>query len=239
MEPASPRMTAQTREVLCDRILVAAASATCQTVDVTIPGADSMRIAILGWGSLRWEEQTDKAREFNKHRRGDWQSDGPRLKLEFSRVSSSRGGALTLVLDSRNGESCQVAYTCSRRKCPDDAICDLRCRESTTLANIDFYFADGSRNARPRNNEEALTSIKNWATEKRIDVVVWTALESNFEEKSTCKSSFSIEAARNHIESLPPAGKAKAAEYIRRAPDFIETPLRRVFQSEPWFKSVQ
>ena len=232
-------MTAQTREVLCDRILVAAAPATGQTVDVTTPGADFMRIAILGWGSLLWEEQTDKAREFNKHRNGGWHPDGPRLKLEFSRVSRSRGNALTLVLDYHEGESCQVAYTLSKRKCPDDAICDLRCRESTTLENIGFYFADGSRNARPRNNEEALTSIKNWATEKRVDVVVWTALKSNFEDKSTCKSSFSIEAARNHIQSLPPAGKAKAAEYIRRAPDFIATPLRRVFQSEPWFKSVR
>ena len=48
MEPASPRMTAQTREALCDRILIAAAPATGQTVDVTTPGADFMRIAILG-----------------------------------------------------------------------------------------------------------------------------------------------------------------------------------------------
>ena len=211
---------------------------TRQPEDATIRAVKPMQIAILGWGSLLWEDQTDRAREFDEHRNDNWCYDGPSLKLEFSRVSSSRNHALTLVLDYRNGEACHVAYTLSKRKCPDDAICDLRCREGTLLANIGCYFADDSQDPR-FNDEEALTSIRNWATEKSIDIVVWTDLENNFKKKSKCKKCFSIEAARAHIQALDPKGKAKAAEYVWRAPNFIKTPLRRALQAEPWFERLR
>ncbi len=188
-----------------------------------------MKIAILGWGSLLW----DHCAEFDKQHE-DWQCDGPSLKLEFSRVSRSRIDALTLVLDLNNGESCQVAYALSKRKNPDDAICDLRCREGTTLENIGFYFVDGSREQ--SREEEVLIGIQSWALERKIDIVIWTDLASNFREKSKCKKPFSIEAALYHIQALDTEGKAKAAEYVWRAPEFIDTPLREALQSKPWFQ---
>lgn len=67
-----------------------------------------MKIAILGWGSLLWDQRA----EFDK-KHEDWQFDGPSLMLEFSRVSQTRNGALTLVLDFNNGKPCQVAYACT------------------------------------------------------------------------------------------------------------------------------
>jgi hypothetical protein len=190
-----------------------------------------MKIAILGWGSLLW----DQCAEFDKQHE-DWQFDGPSLKLEFSRISETRNDALTLVLDSDNGKSCQVAYALSKRNNPDDAICDLRCREGTTLENICFYFADGSRKQPRKRGIETLKSIQSWASGRKIDVVIWTNLESNFSEKSKCKKSFSIDAALCHIQALDTEGKAKAAEYVWRAPKFIDTPLRRALQSQPWFQ---
>jgi hypothetical protein len=188
-----------------------------------------VKIAILGWGSLLW----DKNPEFDEQH-GDWQFDGPCLKIEFSRVSQKRNGALTLVLDTKNGKSCQVAYAFSKRKSPDDAICDVRSREGTTLKNVGFYFADNSR--KKAREEEVLRTIQNWASEKKIDVVIWTDLESNFQEKSKCGKPFSIEAALCHIQALDSEGKAKAAEYVWRTPTFVETPLREVLQSQPWFQ---
>ena len=190
-----------------------------------------MKIAILGWGSLLW----DQCAEFDKQHE-DWQFDGPSLKLEFSRISETRNDALTLVLDSDNGKSCRVAYALSKRNNPDDAICDLRCREGTPLKNIGFYFADGSRK-QPRKIEtlKSIQSIQSWASEKKIDVVIWTDLASNFKKKSKCKKPFSIDAALCHIQALDAEGKAKAAEYVRRAPKFIDTPLRRALQLHPWF----
>jgi hypothetical protein len=56
------------------------------------------RIAILGWGSLLW----DKRPNFDEQH-DDWQFDGPALPPEFSRVSSSRSGVLTLVIGAVPG----------------------------------------------------------------------------------------------------------------------------------------
>lgn len=189
----------------------------------------SVMIAILGWGSLLW----DKRPEFDEQHE-DWQFDGPSLKIEFSRVSQTRNGALTLVLDTKNGKSCQVAYALSKRQNPDDAICDVRSREGTTLKNVGFYFADNSR--KQAREEDVLETIKNWASEKKVDVVIWTDLESNFQKKSKSGKPFSIEAALCYIQALDSEGKAKAAEYVWRTPTFVETPLRVALQSQPWFQ---
>jgi hypothetical protein len=50
------------------------------------------KIAILGWGSLLWDKSK---REFDDQHDG-WRFDGPVLKIEFSRISSSHDNALTL-----------------------------------------------------------------------------------------------------------------------------------------------
>jgi len=103
---------------------------------------------------------------------------------------------------------------------------------------VGFYFADGSReHAR---EEEALKSVRRWASENKMDVVVWTDLASNFEEESKIigNKPFSMEAALSYVQALSPEEKAKAAEYVWRAPAFIDTPLRRALQSQPWFQNA-
>ena len=72
-----------------------------------------------------------------------------------------------------------------------------------------------------------------WAKEQKLDVVVWTALPSNFDEK--VGQPFSIPCAIAYLKGLPPEGRAKAAEYIWRAPEFVRTPLRTAIEREPWF----
>jgi hypothetical protein len=95
------------------------------------------RIAILGWGSLLWDESH---KDFDE-RHEDWKFDGPILKLEFSRKSVSRGNALTLVIDPAHEQECQVAYALSKRTDPEEAIADLCAREKYTGC----CFADNSR----------------------------------------------------------------------------------------------
>jgi hypothetical protein len=187
-----------------------------------------MRIAILGWGSLIW----DKRAAFDEQH-DDWQFDGPSLKIEFSRVSQSRNEALTLVLDPQHGKLCRVAYALSRRQTHDDAICDLRCREGTTLKNIGLYFVDGSQ-SRSR-DAESLKTIQAWISPKKFDAVIWTDLPSNFQEKSRVRKRFSVKNAISHIQALDVVGKATTAEYVWRAPEFIKTPLRKALESQPWF----
>lgn len=186
-----------------------------------------MTIAILGWGSLLWD--TNPAFDAQHDH---WKMEGPVLPIEFCRVSTSRGGALTLVLDTEHGQRCRVAYCLSKRKNIDDVVCDLRCREGTTVSNI-------GRCVRGNNCGSGFgADISAWAEEKSLDAVVWTALKSNFQTKSHCRQAFSVRRALAHIQSLDSIGKSKAAEYIWRAPDFVDTPLRRALQVEPWFKSL-
>lgn len=178
------------------------------------------KIAILGWGSLLWDAKP----EFDRYL-DTWQYDGPRLKLEFSRKSKTRNGALTLVIDNQHGCECAVAYCFSKRKSLDDAIADLRCREGTISNNIGFWSASGKNRGRDR---IAVASIAKWACDNSIGSVVWTDLASNFE-------GFSIQQALSHVQGLEPIGKAKAAEYVWRAPDFIKTNLRAALEGAPWF----
>jgi hypothetical protein len=184
------------------------------------------QIVILGWGSLLWDTRP----EFDDQHE-PWQYDGPEIKLEFSRVSRSRHGALTLVIDSKNGVPCRVAYARSKRKDPEDAICDLRCREGTTRSNIGCLFSDGSR--QQGRDQDSLEAIRCWMENKKFDAVVWTDLDSNFE--MVCGKSFTIDAALAHVQSLDVKARLGAAEYVWRAPEFIVTPIRRALQTQPWF----
>ena len=185
-------------------------------------------VVILGWGSLLWDVRP----EFSRFH-GAWELDGPILPLEFSRISATRERSLTLVLDEANGSPCQVAYARSTRRDPDDVIADLRCREGTLLRNVGCYFRDSSRNRSRSSNVFQL--VEEWAAARSIDSVVWTDLPSNFESMSEPSCPFSTAAAVSHLRSLPASAKAKAAEYIWRAPDFVSTPLRSIVQAEPWF----
>src|SRR6266705_4978324 len=126
-------------------------------------------IAILGWGSLLWEPGED----FEEWIELPWATDGPEMKIEFSIISDKRSGALTLVIDPQ-GTTTAVAWCFSKRAQVEDAIADLRCRERTTMANIGSVCLDKL----PAESKSPKKEIIAWATKKKIDAVVWTALES-------------------------------------------------------------
>jgi hypothetical protein len=187
------------------------------------------KIVILGWGSLLWDKSES---EFDQ-RHEDWKLDGPALKLEFSRKSSSRLNALTLVIDPIHGQECTVAHALSRRGTPEEAIADLCAREKTKEKNIGYVFANGS--GRQGRDGHSLDVIAQWAKDRSIDVVMWTDLGGSFE--GVAPADF-VKTAVDHVRRLPAEGKAKAAEYVWRAPEFIVTPLRNALQAEPWFKKL-
>jgi len=162
-----------------------------------------------------------------------WRFDGPLLPLEFSRISKSRSGALTLVIDRKNGKQCCVAYAVSRRRNPDDAICDLRSREGTTVSNIGYCLTDGSQ--KQGRDTQVLQAISEWALSKKLDAVTWTDLQNNFKRESKSHQAFSVPNAISYLRALDTEGKAKAIEYVRRAPNFVGTPLREALMHEPWF----
>lgn len=183
-------------------------------------------ILILGWGSLLWEA----APEFDRWH-GPWHAEGPPLKLEFSRVSSSRDGILTLVIDPERGAVNSVAYTASRRALLPDAVADLRSREKTTAENIGRIGpAEGDHHYRDPASADAITA---WAGANGAKAVVWTDLASNFGQK--IGEDFSVTSAMNYLKDLDAPVRAKAIDYISRVPPFIETPLRTALATQKWF----
>lgn len=194
--------------------------------------ATKPRFAVLGWGSLLWDKRPE-FEDFNS-RLGAWDPAGPALRLEFARVSSSRKGALTLVLvQEPDGGVCQVSFASIKREKLEDAVCDVRCREGCNLADVGYCYV-GTAEARGR-DPTLVAAVRAWGAAKKLDAVVWTDLPSNFADKSDPKAPFSIPAALAHLQKCSPEGKSLAAEYVWRAPDFVKTPLRTTLQAAPWF----
>lgn len=182
------------------------------------PAPRPLRIAILGWGSLLW----DHAPRFDAQH-GPWQRGGPELPLEFSRISTRRAGALTLVVDPEHGAPCRVAFAESRRRDPEDAILDLQSREATSRSNIGVVFADGTRlQARDRAVAER---IRAWAAASGFDAAVWTDLPANFADHVA--RPFGVAEALEYLRNLDEDAQAEARRYVERAPEFVVTPLRR------------
>ena len=80
-----------------------------------------MKIAILGWGSLVSEPRGLPIA-------GDWQTDGPTVWIEFSRISKSgeRAGCLTLVMDERHGSEATTLHVLSQRSGLPQAVAIYR-----------------------------------------------------------------------------------------------------------------
>jgi hypothetical protein len=185
-----------------------------------------MKIVILGWGSLVWDQGDIPLKT-------EWKIGGPELPIEFSRVSDRRKGALTLVIDPDNGENVPTRFAISKRTEIEDAICDVRTREETVVERIGYInLVDGSQ--RCNIYPEASHAIRAWASKNSVDGVVWTDLPSNFVEKFNVQ--FSVKEAVRYLHDLPVGGTAEACKYIVKAPQEVDTPLRRALKDDPWLK---
>ncbi len=176
-----------------------------------------MRIAILGWGSLI-------GRPGDMLIEGQWEPNGPVLKIEFSRISAD--GRLTLVIDPKHGSDVKTQYVKSRRSAIEDAICDLMIREGTDCANI-------GKCTKQNSGDCEYANIRDWLNDSDCDAVIWTNLKSNFEKKWE-RVPFSLENAFRYLHSLPSICKANARNYINEAPEPTQTRLREYLKSKGW-----
>lgn len=79
-----------------------------------------MNIACLGWGSLIWSPQSLRLRT------EEWNTDGPKLPIEFARISTDR--RVTLVL-AENAKRLPVLWALMKSSKLCAAINDLATRE--------------------------------------------------------------------------------------------------------------
>ena len=178
-----------------------------------------MRIVFLGWGSLIWCPDNLKVR-------GKWHKDGPCLPVEFARISGD--GRLTLVL-YQNADRIQVLWAYAEINSLDKAAENLCQREGTKQCLIGFdSIKEGKSSCQVI--PEILNEIRDWATKKKLDAVVWTALSSNFKEER--RKEFNWNNVIEYLENLPDEKKQKAREYIEKAPPQIMTRMRRIIKKE-------
>lgn len=181
-----------------------------------------MKIAVLAWGSLKWDPRDLKIS-------GKFELTGPKLPIEFSRVSGKKTGKLrlTLVIDETNGSPCQTYVAESSCDTLLSARENLRDREGMEHVNgvgfIDRQSGEVSFRAEER-HPRSLKMIGDWLETTDFDAVIWTALASNFSDETG--EQFSLESAMSFVDQLPVEQQEMAVKYFQEAPETVQTPFR-------------
>jgi hypothetical protein len=177
-----------------------------------------MSIVILAWGSLVWDSR-------DLPMASAWQLNGPKLPIEFSRVS--KDARLTLVIDPVDGVEVPTRFARSKRLFLLDAVADLRDREGTIFQNIGFTDRTGQHASYREHtaHEPTHQRLLHWLGGTDFDAVVWTALPSNYLNQQRHK--FTVAHAASYLQALPAVARDNALDYIRKAPPEVLTPLRQ------------
>ena len=147
--------------------------------------------------------------------KGKWRNDGPNMAVEYLR--QSRDGRITLVIDDTGIPKYPVLWAEMDFSDVNDARENLRDREGTTFPNIGFW----------RTGEKCpatIPGLTDWASSKKVDAVLWTALPPKFGGVNGRKPT--LEEVICHLDNLEPTRKASAVKYIRSTPKQITTPYR-------------
>ena len=167
-----------------------------------------MNIACLGWGSLIWDSRSLPLG-------GEWHKDGPCLPLEFARQSS--GDRITLVIVEGLAPVVTL-WALLEVTTLAQAIAALADREGSPPRYIGRW---------PSQQGEAYPQsavIAEWAVERGIEGVVWTALPCGMTERRGELPS--LAELQSHLSNLDDGSRAEAAKYIFNAPAQIQTPYR-------------
>jgi hypothetical protein len=185
------------------------------------------RYAIIGWGSLIWDLET-----LGDHVRGGWAlGAGPRLPLEFSRISHKRKGALAVCLDPEHGVGCATNAIRSARGRIEAAIEDLARRERAPVERIGALCLESgqAQGSKP----EVAEAVRRWCEARGWAGAVWTDLPSNFAEE--LGTPFSVPRALAYLRALGGESRDEAVRYIEQAPPATDTPLRRALAAADWW----
>lgn len=182
-----------------------------------------MQIACLGWGSLLWDPRTLPMV-------GGFEAVGPWLPIEFSRVASD--GRVTLVIDP---SAAPIRTQCVRLDAVDldSAIAALGVREKIGPERRREWIGVQTRSQPDRDTGATpgpvRETIATWLGEGDFDAVVWTALPARTPDGRFAEPT--LEALIAHLESLRGSARARAEEYIRRAPATTRTLRRDRFEA--------
>lgn len=172
-------------------------------------------IVCIGWGSLTWDPGALPIQ-------GDWQTNGPRLRIEFARQSSR--GRLTLVL-TPPVKPVPTLWAQLATLSVTDAREILREREGTASRYIASQLRQG-----PPGGSAAHRIVHAWLQDQKIEAAVWTALPPKWNREShrmpTQEECVEFLRTRKGDEALA------AEEYVRRTPIQICTTFRPRIEKE-------
>lgn len=173
-----------------------------------------MRIAIIGWGSLiSCPGCLAMATK--------WHRDGPKLPVEYARVSRDKRLTLVLVRDVEEQPTLWVESDFTNIA---DAKKNLQSREGAQPNDVGAW----SIGATPSDPIASHLSI--WCESKMIDAAVWTALSPKDVEGQ--ERVMAVDEAVNYLRRLKEPEARKAEEYIRNTPSQINTAIRSRVRSE-------
>ncbi len=179
-----------------------------------------MTTAILGWGSLIWDPRGLPIQ-------GDWKTDGPKLPVEFCRISAS--WPLTLVID-RGSNDVNVLHALYDGAYVSDAIENLAAREGCNVRHIGVIDKGSGIHKVSSRNVEIIPTIEEWMSVQGYDSVIWTDLPSNFKERTG--RGFTVKNGLRFLNSLASADRERALQYIDNAPEQVNTSLRVAVELE-------
>ncbi len=188
-----------------------------------------MSIAIIAYGSLIWDEEC-----LAPHITGGWaRRAGPRLPVEFSRVSPKRKGALVLAIDESAETAVSTSVTRSRRAHVEEAAADLARRERAPLEAIGIANGRHATNCPPSIGR----IVNDWlASQDTFRAAIWTNLPLNFREETG--EPFTHARGLAWLKRLSPESLAEAWRYITFAPEETDTPFRRFLDGDDWWGSL-
>lgn len=187
------------------------------------------KIAVIGWGSLIWDLEN-----LTPHTVGDWlMTAGPRLPMEFSRISPKRKMGLVVCLDPEHGVECATHIIQSTRSSVTEAIEDLAARERAPLDLIGAVDVAGLARGRM---PEVCNAVRNWCQTQGWDGAVWTDLEPNFHDYTG--RLFTLDAGLGYIKTLSGENLREAYSYIENAPEQTQTPMRSLLRGDPWWQGL-
>ena len=178
-----------------------------------------MIIYYIAWGSLLWNFKSLKIET-------EWTKSNIKFPLNFSRISDSGNGRLTLVID-KTGEMNNIYYAKTAFSNLNTAIQKLKMREKTSNKNIGFINIASDTFRTSQLDDKKIQELVSFAKKNKIDGLIWTEISPNFDE--VFGKPYSKENAIEYIESKHESKRVynKILEYIFLSKIYgnIKTPL--------------
>lgn len=189
------------------------------------PRIASPRIGCIAWGSLLWDPRTLPLA-------APFVDEGPMLPIEFSRVALD--GRVTLVVDP---EAAPVRTWWAPLAVGSlaEGIAELARREGVAAERVADWIGvegrpgfDGGVRA-GQATAATRAAIAGWLVDRPLDAVLWTALPARGADGRFARPDCAELIAQ--LEGLTGPARARAEQYIRRAPAMLRTPNRLRFEA--------